>query len=172
MFCVFEYYILCVRVFMIWGARDLITQLLQGTCKILYHVARQKRNDDCLRIFLCLPFWTSTFCRFTFKVSLDIEEASTEIVAFGTPHAKKKDAAENAAEGAIWYLKNAGYLREWNWGYSWPISEREQKNNCPCIGWHGVVGNNANREESEPQVYVFKWHICQLWTILCPCCGV
>ncbi|KAH7859943.1 hypothetical protein Vadar_007343 [Vaccinium darrowii] len=49
---------------------------------------------------------------FTFKVSLDIEEASTEIVAFGTPHAKKKDAAENAAEGAIWYLKNAGYLRE------------------------------------------------------------
>ncbi|XP_058180782.1 dicer-like protein 4 [Rhododendron vialii] len=49
---------------------------------------------------------------FTFKVSVDIEEASNEIVAFGAPHAKKKDAAENAAEGAIWYLKNAGYLRE------------------------------------------------------------
>lgn len=43
---------------------------------------------------------------------MDIEEASNEIVAFGAPHSKKKDAAENAAEGAIWYLKNAGYLRE------------------------------------------------------------
>lgn len=70
-----------------------------------------ERNDDCLHLFMS-SILTYAFCRFTFKVSVDIEEASNEIVAFGAPHSKKKDAAENAAEGAIWYLKNAGYLRE------------------------------------------------------------
>ncbi|KAL6973918.1 endoribonuclease Dicer [Sarracenia purpurea var. burkii] len=45
-------------------------------------------------------------------VYVDIEEASNVIVAFGAAHSRKKDAAEHAAEGALWYLKNAGYLHE------------------------------------------------------------
>ncbi|XP_052198876.1 dicer-like protein 4 isoform X2 [Diospyros lotus] len=47
---------------------------------------------------------------FTFKVSLNIEEASEEIEVFGGPRLRKKDAAEEAAEGALWYLKNSGHL--------------------------------------------------------------
>ncbi|CAL5339512.1 unnamed protein product [Camellia sinensis] len=49
---------------------------------------------------------------FTFKVSVKIEEASDVLTAFGAPHSRKKDAAEHAAKGAIWYLKNAGYVHE------------------------------------------------------------
>ena len=45
-------------------------------------------------------------------MSIDIEEDSDVIVAFGEPHPRKKEAAEHAAEGAIWYLKSAGYLHE------------------------------------------------------------
>uniref|UniRef100_A0A5B7C289 Putative dicer-like protein 4 isoform X2 n=1 Tax=Davidia involucrata TaxID=16924 RepID=A0A5B7C289_DAVIN len=48
---------------------------------------------------------------FTFKVVVVIEEASDMILeCYGEPHAKKKDAAEHAAEGALWYLKHEGYL--------------------------------------------------------------
>ncbi|KAF5945922.1 hypothetical protein HYC85_016150 [Camellia sinensis] len=50
--------------------------------------------------------------QFTFKVSVKIEEASDVLTAFGAPHSRKKDAAEHAAKGAIWYLKNAGYVHE------------------------------------------------------------
>ncbi|KAI8023022.1 Dicer-like protein 4 [Camellia lanceoleosa] len=49
---------------------------------------------------------------FTFKVSVKIEEASDVLAAFGAPHSRKKDAAEHAAKGALWYLKNAGYVHE------------------------------------------------------------
>lgn len=48
--------------------------------------------------------------RFSFKVIVEIEEASTKVLeCFGGPQAKKKTAAEHAAEGALWYLKHVGY---------------------------------------------------------------
>ncbi|KAF5466830.1 hypothetical protein F2P56_016720 [Juglans regia] len=47
---------------------------------------------------------------FTFKVIVVMEEASTTVlVCFGAPQLKKKTAAEQAAEGALWYLKHIGY---------------------------------------------------------------
>lgn len=48
---------------------------------------------------------------FTFKVVIvmeDVEDVSLE--CFGRPQAKKKAAAEEAAKGALWYLKKAGYF--------------------------------------------------------------
>jgi endoribonuclease Dicer len=64
---------------------------------------------------LLLNFLIQLFCRFTFKVVVEIEEAQDVIlVCSGEPRSKKKDAAENAAEGALWYLKNEGYLLETN----------------------------------------------------------
>ncbi|KAK4265332.1 hypothetical protein QN277_026397 [Acacia crassicarpa] len=48
---------------------------------------------------------------FTFKVILEIEEASNMILeCVGAPQSKKKEAAESAAEGAFWYLEKEGYL--------------------------------------------------------------
>lgn len=35
---------------------------------------------------------------------------SEEFVVIGEPRLKKKDAAESAAEGAVWYLQNEGYI--------------------------------------------------------------
>ncbi|XP_047327310.1 dicer-like protein 4 isoform X2 [Impatiens glandulifera] len=46
---------------------------------------------------------------FIFKVIVDIEEMSQLVVAFGEPRSRKKDAAEHAAEGAVWCLRNLGY---------------------------------------------------------------
>ncbi|XP_059457336.1 ribonuclease 3-like protein 1 [Corylus avellana] len=47
---------------------------------------------------------------FTFKVIVEIQEASTTVLeCFGAPQLKKKRAAEHAAEGALWYLKHSGY---------------------------------------------------------------
>ncbi|KAI4335598.1 hypothetical protein L6164_014232 [Bauhinia variegata] len=52
---------------------------------------------------------------FTFKVTLEIEESPDVIIeCFGEPLSKKKDAAENAAEGALWYLQQQGYLLDGN----------------------------------------------------------
>ncbi|KAL2338481.1 hypothetical protein Fmac_012927 [Flemingia macrophylla] len=49
--------------------------------------------------------------QFTYKVILEIEEVSDMILEFvGEPQSKKKDAAENAAEGAVWYLQQKEYL--------------------------------------------------------------
>ncbi|RDY02349.1 Endoribonuclease Dicer-like 4, partial [Mucuna pruriens] len=43
---------------------------------------------------------------FTFRVIIKIEEASGNIIeCYGAPHRKKKAAAEDAAEGALCYLK-------------------------------------------------------------------
>lgn len=54
----------------------------------------------------CLMFLN----RFSFKVIVEIEEASTKVLeCFGGPQAKKKTAADHAAEGALWYLKHVGY---------------------------------------------------------------
>ncbi|XVF48473.1 hypothetical protein PTKIN_Ptkin03bG0193100 [Pterospermum kingtungense] len=48
---------------------------------------------------------------FTYRVIVEIEEAPDMILeCFGGPRTKKKDAAEHAAEGALWYLKREGYL--------------------------------------------------------------
>ncbi|CAK8535620.1 unnamed protein product [Lathyrus sativus] len=59
---------------------------------------------------------------FTFKVIIEIEtgkaskniertEASKSIVeVYGAPHQKKKTAADDAAEGALWYLKHIGFV--------------------------------------------------------------
>ncbi|KAK7329981.1 hypothetical protein VNO77_24164 [Canavalia gladiata] len=52
---------------------------------------------------------------FTYKVTLEIEEAQDMILEFvGEPKSKKKDAAESAAEGAFWYLQQEGYLHSGN----------------------------------------------------------
>lgn len=51
--------------------------------------------------------------KFAFKVTVTIEEASSTVFeCIGDHRAKKKDAAEFAAQGAIWYLKKIGYLEK------------------------------------------------------------
>ncbi|KAK3007427.1 hypothetical protein RJ639_013553 [Escallonia herrerae] len=46
-------------------------------------------------------------------VSMEIEDNTNVILeCIGDPRAKKKDAAEHAAEGALWYLKHGGYLED------------------------------------------------------------
>jgi len=49
--------------------------------------------------------------RFTGKVTVEMKEDSriTVLECFGNPQYKKKIAAEQAAEAALWYLKNVGY---------------------------------------------------------------
>ncbi|KAL4589871.1 hypothetical protein LXL04_002782 [Taraxacum kok-saghyz] len=50
--------------------------------------------------------------QFAFKVTVTIEEASNTVLeCVGDHRTKKKDAAEFAAQGAIWYLKQAGYVQ-------------------------------------------------------------
>ncbi|CAH2037458.1 unnamed protein product [Thlaspi arvense] len=48
---------------------------------------------------------------FMVKVTVEMKEDSriTVLECFGDPQNKKKIAAEQAAEAALWYLKNAGY---------------------------------------------------------------
>lgn len=42
---------------------------------------------------------------------MEIEDAPDMILeCFGSPHAKKKIAAEHAAEAALWFLEKEGYL--------------------------------------------------------------
>lgn len=60
----------------------------------------------------CQETGPSHLKEFTFKVTLEILEDSDVVAAYGAPHLTKKDAAEHAAEGAIWYLKKAGYLHD------------------------------------------------------------
>ncbi|XP_027192482.1 dicer-like protein 4 isoform X3 [Cicer arietinum] len=48
---------------------------------------------------------------FTFKATMEIEEAQDMILeVYGESLPKKKDAADSAAEGAFWYLQKEGYL--------------------------------------------------------------
>ncbi|CAK9179473.1 unnamed protein product [Ilex paraguariensis] len=61
----------------------------------------------------CKETGASHLKEFTFKVVVEIEEASNMILeCYGEPRAKKKDAAEDAAEAALWYLRHEGYLRD------------------------------------------------------------
>ncbi|WJX70091.1 hypothetical protein P8452_54239 [Trifolium repens] len=58
---------------------------------------------------------------FTFKVMIEIkigkaskkveisEKSKNIIEVYGAPHKKKKMAADDAAEGALWYLKHIGF---------------------------------------------------------------
>ncbi|KAK2646723.1 hypothetical protein Ddye_021918 [Dipteronia dyeriana] len=49
---------------------------------------------------------------FTFRAILEIESSQDIVLeCFGTPQAKKKAAAEQAAEAALWYLEREGYLQ-------------------------------------------------------------
>ncbi|XP_020549658.1 dicer-like protein 4 isoform X2 [Sesamum indicum] len=48
---------------------------------------------------------------FIFKIVMEIEELPNQIFEFyGEPRMRKKDAAEHAAQGALWYLKQEGYI--------------------------------------------------------------
>nr|CAD1831898.1 unnamed protein product [Ananas comosus var. bracteatus] len=48
---------------------------------------------------------------FTYKVTVRVEGATATLLeCFGDPKAQKKAAQEHAAEGALWYLKQQGYL--------------------------------------------------------------
>ncbi|KAI6672029.1 hypothetical protein NL676_006914 [Syzygium grande] len=49
--------------------------------------------------------------QFSFKVITEVKDESrvTILECFSAPRSKKKDAAEHAAEGALWYLKHLGY---------------------------------------------------------------
>lgn len=58
----------------------------------------------------CKETGPSHLKEFTFRVVVEIEEMSRVIEAYGEPRLKKKDAAEHAAEGALWFLKKEGYL--------------------------------------------------------------
>lgn len=58
----------------------------------------------------CKETGPSHLKEFTFRVVVEIEETSRVIVSYGEPRAKKKDATEHAAEGALWFLKHEGYL--------------------------------------------------------------
>lgn len=70
-------------------------------CVLLNHPSVCYYSHHCLVLFQ----------RFTYKVVIEIEEASGLIVeCFGQPQPKKKAAAEHAAQGALWYLKQEGYL--------------------------------------------------------------
>lgn len=49
--------------------------------------------------------------KFVYKVLVQIAgKQNEEFVFIGEPRLKKKDAAESAAEGAVWYLQNEGYI--------------------------------------------------------------
>ncbi|XP_010323151.2 dicer-like protein 4 isoform X1 [Solanum lycopersicum] len=58
----------------------------------------------------CKETGPSHLKEFTFRVLVEIEETSRVIESYGEAQAKKKDAAEHAAEGALWFLKQEGYL--------------------------------------------------------------
>jgi hypothetical protein len=74
---------------------------------------QQTYQLNSLLIYLLLQCSIRAFCRFTFKVVVEIEDAEDVVLeCFGEPRAKKKDAEEHAAEGALWYLKHDGYLLE------------------------------------------------------------
>ncbi|QCE08844.1 ribonuclease 3-like protein 1 [Vigna unguiculata] len=42
---------------------------------------------------------------FTFKVIITVEASGNTLECYGAPHRKKKEAADHAAEGALFYLK-------------------------------------------------------------------
>lgn len=64
----------------------------------------------CTRFLICS---FQILCRFTFKVTLKIDDCSDMLLeGLGAPRTSKKAAAEHAAEGALWYLEKAGYIEK------------------------------------------------------------
>lgn len=50
---------------------------------------------------------------FSFKVVVEIKgDSNTTVECFGSPRPKKKDAAENAAEGALWFMRHMDYYHQ------------------------------------------------------------
>lgn len=50
-------------------------------------------------------------CRFAYKVTVEVEAASRTIIeSFGDLKPRKKAAQDHAAEGALWCMKNMGFL--------------------------------------------------------------
>ncbi|XVF24692.1 hypothetical protein REPUB_Repub13aG0149200 [Reevesia pubescens] len=80
--------------------------------------AKSKLHDICATNNWKLPLYEcckeegpSHMKLFTFKVVVEIQEASTTILeCFSNPQANKKMAADQAAEGALWYLRHLGYF--------------------------------------------------------------
>ncbi|KAF3786076.1 Endoribonuclease Dicer-like protein 4 [Nymphaea thermarum] len=61
---------------------------------------------------------------FTFKVSVQVLGAtSTTLECFSEPKAKKKDAADHAAEGALWWLQHQGHGKVHTRSSETPLSE-------------------------------------------------
>ncbi|KAI3443972.1 hypothetical protein Pfo_000637 [Paulownia fortunei] len=59
----------------------------------------------------CKEIGPSHSRQFIFKIVMEIEERPNETFEFyGEPRSKKKEAAEHAAEGTLWYLKQEGYI--------------------------------------------------------------
>ncbi|XP_073150113.1 dicer-like protein 4 isoform X2 [Henckelia pumila] len=89
----------------------------QGTGSICNGMARSCLYEMCAAncwkppIFECCnETGPSHSKQFIYKIVLDIEEMPDETFEFyGEPRTRKKDAAENAAQGAIWFLKCQGY---------------------------------------------------------------
>ncbi|XP_059637815.1 dicer-like protein 4 isoform X2 [Cornus florida] len=69
-------------------------------------------NDNCWKppVFECHEeMGPNHLNEFTSKVVVEIEKSSDVILeCYGEPRAKKEDAREHAAEGAVWYLKHEG----------------------------------------------------------------
>ncbi|GLU01387.1 hypothetical protein SLE2022_186970 [Rubroshorea leprosula] len=81
--------------------------------------AKQRLYEICAANFwkppvfeCCAEEGPSHLRSFTYKVIVEIEEASNlTLECYGSSKSKKKAAADDAAEGALWYLKHEGYSR-------------------------------------------------------------
>ncbi|KZV28379.1 dicer-like protein 4 [Dorcoceras hygrometricum] len=90
----------------------------QGTGSICNGVAKSGLYEMCAAncwkppVFECCnETGPSHSKQFVYKIVLNIEEMPEETFEFyGEPRTRKKDAAESAAQGAIWFLKCQGYL--------------------------------------------------------------
>ncbi|KAF9680685.1 hypothetical protein SADUNF_Sadunf06G0147300 [Salix dunnii] len=88
------------------------------TAKLDFGTAKSRLHEICTAnswkppLFeCCSEEGPSHLKTFTYKVVVEIEEAPDKnFECVGLPQMKKKAAAENAAEGALWYLKHERYL--------------------------------------------------------------
>ena len=89
--------------------------------------------------------WIWILRRFTYKVTVEVKVGSkiNVVECLGGPKPRKKDAAEHAAEGALWYLRGLGH-KIWrisncpiNYRYPVCFSSLVNKVGFPCesSGW-------------------------------------
>ncbi|XP_075077543.1 dicer-like protein 4 isoform X1 [Nicotiana tabacum] len=83
---------------------------INGSAKSILHEVCAANCWKPPRFECCKETGPSHLKEFTFRVVVEIEETSRVIESCGAPRAKKKDAAEDAAEGALWFLKHEGYM--------------------------------------------------------------